>query len=292
MGRHNGKTTAPRQIAAMVGQAGRAHTERKADRDANAMMVFSASRREDMPAYRMPEILRKYEKYPDDSFWVLWTKNPVNISSSSMDFRKVALNLTITGFGSTRLEPNVPEPMEVWQRAGMLIADGFNPAFITWRLDPLIPGHPAQSTGSVERMARQAKALGITRCVTSFITFYPHVKKRWPDWYLSAPDKKMQQVTAQGIKDILSGYGIGLYGCAQSHLAHILTPSKCIDGSYLSAVTGFSFSQAKDSTQRASCGCTASIDIGSYNRCKASCLYCYATTETHDGTQQELYTKA
>ena len=242
------------------------------------MKIISASRREDMPAFDMLRLLEKYEEYGPDIFWMLWTKNPHNIllNYSAFDFKRTALQLTVTGLGRTLVEPNVPSPSGVWEDMDHLIESGLNPALVNWRMDPIIPGFHTART--VHTLAGRAKTLGITRCTISFITFYEHVKKRWPEGLEAERDQAGQREIADMIKDILGGYGIALYGCAQPRLSSVITPSKCIDGGYYSAVTGFTFETEKDPSQRKECGCTKSVDIGRYRAaCGHGCLYCYAT---------------
>ena len=242
------------------------------------MKIISASRREDMPAFDMPRLLGKYEEYGPDTFWVLWTKNPRNIllNYSDLDFKRTALQLTVTGLGGTGVEPNVPSPSQVWEDMEHLIASGFNPNLVNWRMDPIIPGmHTARI---VHSLATRAKGLGIIRCTISFIAFYEHVKKSWPEGLETERDPAQQREIAGMIKDILGGYGIALYGCAQPRLSGLIVPSKCIDGGYYSAITGFTFETEKDPSQRKECGCTKSIDIGRYRAsCGHGCRYCYAT---------------
>ncbi len=231
-----------------------------------------------MPAFDIRRLLEKYEEYGPDIFWVLWTKNPRNIllNYSALDFKRTALQLTVTGLGGTLVEPNVPSPSGVWEDMDRLIESGLNPALVNWRMDPIIPGfHTARM---VHTLARRAKTLGLTRCTISFITFYDHVKKRWPEGLEAERDPAQQMEIADMIRDILGGYGIALYGCAQPWLSGLITPSKCIDGGYYSGVTGFTFETEKDPIQRKECGCTKSVDIGRYRAaCGHGCRYCYAT---------------
>ncbi|MFA5352685.1 MAG: DUF1848 family protein [Thermodesulfovibrionales bacterium] len=237
-------------------------------------VIISASRREDMPAFHFDELMKKYKNYPQDSFWVLWTKNPVHLIDSGIDFKRTALQLTITGLGGTDLEPNVPPFERVFWLSEQLIEQGFNPALVNWRLDPLIPGR--HSPALVKKLAGRASSLGITRCVTSFITWYGKVSTRWPEGAKTQVSKEKQREIAQEVRDILFSNGITLYGCAQEHLKDLIQPSRCIDGEYYGTVTGMDFSQDKDTSQRKTCGCTKSVDIGKYRQCGHGCLYCYA----------------
>jgi hypothetical protein len=53
---------------------------------------------------------------------------------------------------------------------------------------------------------------------------------------------------------------------------------KCIDDNYIHQVFNIEVNHQKDSTQRESCGCIKSKDIGMYDTCLFGCQYCYATT--------------
>jgi hypothetical protein len=80
---------------------------------------------------------------------------------------------------------------------------------------------------------------------------------------------------------IASARGLRLHVCAQDFLSGIpgLLPSSCIDGRLLAVLHPDSepARAAKDRTQRPACGCTESVDIGSYAQaCPFGCVYCYA----------------
>lgn len=255
------------------------------------MRTISASRREDMPAFRMNELLEKYRSMGDDTFWVLWTKNPKRIIDSGMDFRRVALQLTVTGMGGTEWEPHVPTSMQVWDDVATLVKKGFNPDLINWRFDPIIHANAeyVKRGAILDEMAKAASSLGITRCITSFVTFYGVVKQRWPDWEKSQFAPEQQTEIVKEMKDILGQYKVELYGCVQPHLAGLIRPSACIDGEYYGSITGFDLVGDKDKYQRKHCNCTASYDIGKYRKCSHGCLYCYSkTNQDQDNTLEEL----
>lgn len=238
------------------------------------MKIVSASRREDMPAFRMSYLMEKYVSMGDDCFWVLWTKNPENMVGAPLDYSRTALQLTVTGLGGSDLEPGVPTPESVWDSTERLVAAGFDPRLINWRFDPVIP--TVSSPRALKYGAGRARALGIGRCTISFVYWYGHVKARWPEGSKTVVSTEAQRKIALQIRDILDPYGITLYGCAQPALNGVVVPSSCIDGNYYAQVTGQSFATGKDPSQRAACGCTPSVDIGSYRPCPHRCVYCYS----------------
>ena len=251
------------------------------------MKVFSASRREDMPAFHMNELMARYRKEGDDAFWVLWTKNPYNLLMAEMGtFNRIALQMTITGLGGTEWEPNVPPAAKVFETLSRLISmRGLDPSLINWRFDPIIN---ANAHGVIETLAPMAQRLGITRCITSFVTFYGVVKSRWADWEQSQFSEAQQVEIIKHIKGVLNKHGIALYGCVQPHLAGLIQPSACVDGAYYADVTGFDFNTHKDKYQRQHCNCTASQDIGKYRKCAHGCVYCYSRENQDEQVTQDI----
>jgi DNA repair photolyase len=243
------------------------------------MRIISASRREDMVAFRMDEIKTAYRP---DEFFVFWTKDPLNLLDSDLDlnYECCALQLTITGLGGGRLEPNVPTWDRVVDCTTRLIERGFNPKLINWRFDPYIEGHTSWS--NMRDIANELYQLGITRCVTSFVDIYSN--KNTIRRFMKAVDEiPLKFLTFEDkfrilnqMLEVLEPKGMTLYTCAQAGLQSLVKPSKCIDGEYYQSVTGIDFNQDKDSSQRAACGCTKSVDIGSYRECPHGCKYCYA----------------
>ena len=61
----------------------------------------------------------------------------------------------------------------------------------------------------------------------------------------------------------------------------------CIDGKFISEITGRRLDGKKDKGQRPACGCITSTDIGAYNTCPHGCIYCYANSNAN--TVRENY---
>ena len=251
------------------------------------MKIISASRRCDMVAFQKDYLKKKYRDMGDDAFWVFWTKNPKNLIDFDLDYTRSALQLTVTGLGGTDLERGVPEPAVVMAEVEKLVSKGFNPDLINWRFDPIIPGYSRIKTATV--LADQFAAMGVTRCMTSFITWYGPVKTRWPEGEKTQVSRQREKAIIQELHNMLQSKGIVLYGCAQPHLTGLIQPSKCIDGEHYGNVTGRSFNNGKDFSQRQACGCTVSVDIGKYTPCGHKCLYCYAVPEEEAHQEPSLF---
>jgi hypothetical protein len=53
-------------------------------------------------------------------------------------------------------------------------------------------------------------------------------------------------------------------------------PGACIDPALIENLVGTRVSRRKDPSQRKTCRCVVSRDIGAYDTCAAGCVYCYA----------------
>ena len=56
-----------------------------------------------------------------------------------------------------------------------------------------------------------------------------------------------------------------------------IRPGKCVDDQVITEAFGVEVLRKKDPTQRDTCGCVVSRDIGMYDSCLYGCQYCYAT---------------
>ncbi len=84
------------------------------------------------------------------------------------------------------------------------------------------------------------------------------------------------------IRDMVAAaehHGIELSSCAETRDLRFLgvRPGRCIDADYLSRIFNLHLPQRKDPSQRKTCRCSVSKDIGMYDTCPAGCVYCYAT---------------
>ncbi len=226
--------------------------------------------------------------------FVLWSKNFANLVANRhglldalRKYDQLYFHFTVTGLGGTVIERHAPEPAVALRQLESLIEIASRPERISLRFDPIV--HWEENDRVVtnldffENLARVASRLGITTIRTSFAQWYGKAKRRAARrgfGFVELPiDDKL--AASRRLAEIAAVRGLRLYACAQNFLAAVpgFHPSACIDGALLEELhpRREPVSKRKDRTQRPECGCTESLDIGSYTQsCPHSCIYCYA----------------
>ncbi len=280
-------------------------------------IVLSASRRTDIPAFYMDWFMDRIDR------GYFNVRNPFNQSMSvvpatpeavhtivfwSKDFCRfidgrfgekliekgfhLFFNFTINA-GNKLLEPNILPLSDRLEQAAALCRH-FGAQTLQWRFDPVCfyrtgPDGVAHNIGSIETIAETLSALGVRRCITSFVDIYPKLVKRCAhlaDFAFIDPPVDAKVSILLDIKRRLDPYGMRLYTCCEKEVMAALPEdtgiesSACIDNRYLVKQFGGSLSLKKDAGQRTSkgCGCMESRDIGDYRQhpCYHNCLFCYA----------------
>lgn len=271
--------------------------------------VISASRRTDIPmrftAWLAQAIqqgfvdvpqpyngrVRRVSLLPQDVHTVvLWSKDfrPVLRDAGGARralerYDQVYCHLTITGLGGSPLEPHIPPWQEVALQLPRLVQFAGDPRRVSVRFDPIVHWHEGDAVRSNLSLAgpilHEVSRSGVTAVRISFATLYGKVRKR-RDWQWYDPPLAQRLEAVQMLVELARALGLTLYGCSQNDLAQAGVPaSHCIDDELLSALHphGLPAPSGKDPGQRQECGCTPSVDIGSYTmRCPNSCAYCYA----------------
>jgi len=280
-------------------------------------IVISASRRTDIPAFYMPWFM---EQIKSGSFEVI---NPFNQRVSVVPATPHAVHTIVfwsknfgpfidQGFGdrllkqgynlffnftinsvSTILEPNVPPLRERFDQLEYL-SDHFGSRSINWRFDPICfyeigQGALHDNLSDFITIGEKAAAVGVERCITSFMDHYPKIRRRLssrPGLVLTDPVLTDKVNTLIEMETRLAALNIHLAACCEKEVITALppgssiTPSSCIPNDLLMELYGGHISLRKDTGQRvkAGCGCKVSIDIGSYRHqpCYHNCLFCYA----------------
>ncbi len=226
--------------------------------------------------------------------FVLWSKNFANLIGDSFGLKtaldkydQLYLHFTITGLGGTPFESGAPHPEEALAQLEELITIVGNPERISIRFDPVIywkdGGEEKTNLRFFKKIAAVLEEEGITDVRFSFAQWYNKAKRRAQrhsfDYIDPEPERKIQDV--QYLLDVAMRNNLCLYSCSQAFLTKEtgILPSACIEGAHLQLLHPDQdpVSTKKDKSQRTECGCTESVDIGSYTQfCPHSCLYCYA----------------
>lgn len=225
---------------------------------------------------------------------VLWSKNFTNLIEDRYALRtalekyeQLYLHFTISGLGGTPVEKGAPDPEEALAQLNELITIVGNPERISIRFDPVIywkeGGKERTNLLFFEKIAPVLEKKGITDVRFSFTQWYVKAKRRAQkldfDYIDPEPERKLED--AQFLLDVAMRHNLCLFACSQALLTKEtgILPSACIDGTNLRLLhpNQEPVSTIKDRSQRRDCGCTESVDIGSYTQfCPHSCLYCYA----------------
>jgi len=288
--------------------------------------VISASRRTDIPAFYMEwfiacisrgyfEVVNPYNRkmrrvsstLEDVHTILFWSKNFDPFMAGGYGERlkeqgyHLFFNFTVNST-SPLLEPNVP-PLDDRLAQMTRLCRRFDGRAVNWRFDPIC-FYTAESRSrrdnldDFRRIADNAAAAGILRCITSFMDFYPKVLRRAnkrPGFAFVDPgmDEKIDILT--GLYHSLLDRGITLQLCCEKEIAALLPedidirPGNCISNDLLMHLYGGHLSLKQDSGQRKKLGCTCnvSIDVGSYDQhpCYHNCLFCYANPSSKKSTR-------
>ena len=277
--------------------------------------ILSVSRRTDIPAFYMAWFMDQVARGSIDVVnpfnrqirqvavtperihtMVFWSKNfgPFLTGRYGEQLQAMGYHLFFNFTINSRspiLEPGVPA---LDQRLGQLrqLCRRFGSASVQWRFDPIC--HFITPAGAIETnlddfetIAAAAGECGITTCTTSFMDHYRKIERRTRDRIVFVEPSPTEQVNILlNMEQVLSPLGIGLDLCCEKKvLARLpvestINAGACISGRRIMAVHGGRVSLRQDSGQRktSGCGCTVSVDVGSYSLhpCHHNCLFCYA----------------
>ena len=194
---------------------------------------------------------------------------------------KIILHLTVTGYGSSVLEPFVPKMEVTRKKFGELLGKGFPIEHCVLRIDPCIP-----TKKGMEKMlavVRLFSDTGIKRVRFSVLDMYEHVKKRFTENGLPLPYETFHAPLEERKKmyDVLVGlgkeYDFEVEACGEPGIESVSCLSqKDID------ILGLTdkIKLVGNAGQRTNCSCPSNKQelIQGENkakRCKNSCLYCF-----------------
>lgn len=273
-----------------------------------AVMIISASRRTDIPAFyaewfmnriragncRVPNPYNKDQVSslslmpPDVKVIVFWTRHagPMMKHLRELDERGFHYYFLYTLMANPRLlDPRTPSVEEAL-RTFCALADIVGPEKVIWRYDPVVLSTMTGVDFHVARFATIAKALkGRTRrVIISLVDVYKSITARLAaleagGLQLLSPGGDAIETLARAFAEIAAVNGMEIVSCAEKPDLRPfgIKPGKCIDDEWIQRVFNISVPGRKDPAQREVCGCVTSRDIGMYDTCPFNCVYCYAT---------------
>lgn len=201
---------------------------------------------------------------------------------------KLIVHATVTGFGGSVPEPNVPTPDEEFKAITGLIDAGFPKQKVVIRIDPIVPTPKGIKTAeSVFKMFIDA---GFSRFRISIIDMYPHVRERFKQAGLPLPygshgfypSAEQVRTVDKMLLNMFAYYGARrpmpkFEGCAEPGLTNVIHCG-CVSGFDLSLL-GLPKDDSMDGSgyQRRHCKCYSGKTelLESKRRCEHQCLYCY-----------------
>lgn len=186
---------------------------------------------------------------------------------------KIIFHMTCTGYGGTKIEPNVPTTQEVYNGLQCLLNAGFPIDHVVLRTDPIIPTDKGISV--VKNVWDKFSDTGITRCRFSIIDMYPHVKNRFIEEFGTAPFDSFcaPKCMIDNVESAMKDYCFYTFeSCAEG----IGNRIGCISRKDFDTL-GVPFEQSEGGFQRKGCLCCAGKTelLTSTHRCKSKCIYCY-----------------
>lgn len=206
---------------------------------------------------------------------------------------KIIVHATITGYGRTILEPNVPYPYEQYDAVLHLIEKGFPKEKIVIRVDPIIP--TSKGCEKALNVIKTFIGMGFMRYRISVIDMYPHVRARFKEHGLPlpygdkfSPSKNQLEAIDEVIlnaKQYLANLcepldELRIESCAEPGLTKAI-PCGCIsvyDLQLLNIYDGTPVDQS--GYQRKNCMCySGKVELlERKQQCEHQCLYCYWKT--------------
>lgn len=255
--------------------------------------IVSASRRTDIMscdeyAKYFLACLRagKFQKcsYDEGDFLVIWTRAFGRLTNDQMkelmDITKGRFYVQWTMNPSrdswiTCLEggPTIIENLKALTRAEKVIGK----QRIILRIDPLFTTPTYSERNLLTDMSKITSIAKnkVRHLVISSLDIYGKLKKVADRYHM----KPYENNLANHRKIIKASKIRTIYTCGEKPVNHSkIRPGRCIDANIVKELHGgFDGPSVKDPSQRNTCGCCKSVDIGNYRTCKHGCKYCYAS---------------
>jgi hypothetical protein len=233
--------------------------------------------------------LERVSLLPEDCLCiVLWTRNPAPLLPALPDLLAsghfLLFQFTVTGYPKP-LESDNPE-LSLSLRRLRDLAERIGPESVIWRYDPIVVSSRTPMAFHLERFASIARGLeGAVRSVYfSFVDLYGKTRANFERLNQKhgieflEPDAVERRNLVLRLRDSAVRHGMTLHACCEDELVgEGVEKGRCIDLEWIRRVRSDVDEQLKRRPTREQCGCTESVDIGTYDTCAFGCSYCYAT---------------
>jgi len=211
---------------------------------------------------------------------VFWSKNPKPMIDKLhlIEDYKYYFQFTLNPY-EPDVEAGLPSKNEIIETFKKL-SDIIGPQKVIWRYDPVLINRKYNTAYHIDKFEKLANVLkGYTEKVTfSFIDFYKKTAENIKSLEIVEISMEEKKTIAQKFSEIAKNNNFLIDTCAEyiDLSEYGIARARCIDDRLISKITGYNLHVEKDKNQRPECGCVKSIDIGEYNSCTNSCVYCYA----------------
>jgi hypothetical protein len=267
--------------------------------------IISVSRRTDVPAFSGPWLMGRVregfvgvvhpfggKRYvvsltPEEvACFVFWSKDFTPFVGHLETLERLGyrfyFNYTVTGVPSV-FECDVDRTAAL--RTLKLLSKRYSPGQINWRFDPIVLSSRCDGAfylREFERLARELEGV-VERCYFSFVMPYGKVKRNFRELEQTTgismiePDEECRIELAHRLASIAESHGIRMHSCCgESLVGDAIHKAHCIDGTLIERLFHPEGLACNAKPTRPGCGCTESLDIGTYDTCPHGCTYCYA----------------
>lgn len=233
--------------------------------------IFHWKKIENLAAINEPLIVYSKAKVPIDFF----CDNP-----------QIGLNLTISGWGNTWLEPNVPDANEMIDHLNEVISK-INVDRVRLRIDPGVP--------TKEGIKRASKVLTevvkLPKTITSVIQFYSGHKAIFEKLKIDMsyykiksgraifPEKVIAERWFECLLEARPDSKSLLSFCGMPYEIENSNHTGCVDRDLLNAMGFSEFAEIQPGRQRPGCKCVIKKKQACNGYCDHGCKYCYAHKE-------------
>ncbi len=215
---------------------------------------------------------------------IIITKNLTDrlIDETSPYWNKIIFHISCTGYGSTIVEPNIPDYTHQLNQSYKLLSNGVPSEKIVIRVDPIIPTQKGLNLAN--KVIQKACSMGFKRFRISMFDAYPHIRERMKSVGVDPPygdsfypTKYMIKSVNDMVKQLKTTYkDISIESCAEKTLFET-EQIGCVSEKDLKILNLDCSKIDAVGYQRTGCLCCSAKTelLSEKKRCPYKCMYCY-----------------